>query len=166
MKGDVYVRVWGGDGVGGKGSGKRRTQGEGGLDVAGVVCSARVRSCSPPVLCLSAIVGLNPCSPPSLPPPSLSNGIVLAYFIAAISPNLDVANALLPTYVVTLLFFGGFLFRFHEMPPWWKWYSYIDFLRYSWGSLMVNQFTGPMGDPAWMGECGLFVFGGGRKHGG
>lgn len=56
---------------------------------------------------------------------TLSNGIVLAYFIAAISPNLDVANALLPTYVVTLLFFGGFLFKFDDMPPWWKWYSYI-----------------------------------------
>ncbi|KXZ47828.1 hypothetical protein GPECTOR_32g440 [Gonium pectorale] len=80
---------------------------------------------------------------------TLSNGIVLAYFIAAISPNLDVANALLPTYVVTLLFFGGFLFRFHEMPPWWKWYSYIDFLRYSWGSLMVNQFED--NDPKWLG---------------
>jgi hypothetical protein len=39
---------------------------------------------------------------------TLSNGIVLAYFIAAISPNMDVANALLPTYVVTLLFFSGF----------------------------------------------------------
>ncbi|KAG2450267.1 hypothetical protein HYH02_004778 [Chlamydomonas schloesseri] len=89
---------------------------------------------------------------------TLSNGIVLAYFIAAISPNLDVANALLPTYVVTLLFFGGFLFRFHEMPPWWKWYSYIDFLRYSWGSLMVNQFSGPMGNPAWMGSTVLHYY--------
>ena len=56
---------------------------------------------------------------------TLSIGIVLAYFIAAISPNLDVANALLPTYVVTLLFFGGFLFRLGDIPPWWKWYSYI-----------------------------------------
>ena len=36
---------------------------------------------------------------------------MLAYFIASISPNLDVANALLPTYVVTLLFFAGFLFK-------------------------------------------------------
>ncbi len=27
----------------------------------------------------------------------LSNGIVLAYLIAALSPNMDVANALLPT---------------------------------------------------------------------
>lgn len=30
---------------------------------------------------------------------TLANGIVLAYAVAAISPNMDVANAALPTYV-------------------------------------------------------------------
>ena len=65
---------------------------------------------------------------------------MLAYFIAAMSPNMDVANAALPTYVVTLLFFGGFLLRYKDIPPWWYWYSTIDFLRYAWSSLMVNQF--------------------------
>lgn len=35
---------------------------------------------------------------------------VLAYFVAAMSPNMDVANAALPVYVSTLLFFTGFLF--------------------------------------------------------
>ena len=54
---------------------------------------------------------------------------VLAYFVAALSPNMDVANAALPVYVSTLLFFGGFLFTFDKMPPWWKWYSYINFMR-------------------------------------
>ncbi len=33
-----------------------------------------------------------------------------------------------------------------------QWYSYIDFLRYSWGALMVNQFSGDKGDPVWIGE--------------
>lgn len=55
--------------------------------------------------------------------------------------------------VVTLLFFAGFLFRFVNMPAYWKWYSYINFLRYSWGALMKNQFTGDMGDPIWMSKC-------------
>ena len=36
---------------------------------------------------------------------------VLAYLVAALSPNMEVANAALPTYVVTLLFFAGFLLR-------------------------------------------------------
>ncbi len=52
---------------------------------------------------------------------TLSFGIVLAYFIAAMSPNMDVANAALPTYVVTLLFFAGFLLRFNDIPEYWRW---------------------------------------------
>jgi ATP-binding cassette subfamily G (WHITE) protein 2 len=73
---------------------------------------------------------------------TLACGIVLAYCVAALSPNMDIANAALPSYVVTLLFFAGFLLRWDDIPVWWKWYGYIDFLRYSWGSLMVNQFSG------------------------
>ena len=37
---------------------------------------------------------------------------------------------------------AGFLLRWHDIPAWWKWYAYIDFLRYAWGSLMANQFGG------------------------
>ena len=73
---------------------------------------------------------------------TLSIGIILAYFIAAISPNMDVANALLPSYIVTLIFFSGFLLRWEKIPVWWKWYGYIDFLRYAWGAVMKNQFNG------------------------
>uniref|UniRef100_A0A7S3VU76 ABC transporter domain-containing protein n=1 Tax=Dunaliella tertiolecta TaxID=3047 RepID=A0A7S3VU76_DUNTE len=79
----------------------------------------------------------------------LINGITLAYFIAALSPTMDVANALLPLYAVTLLFFAGFLFRFDNIPPWWKWYSYLNFLRYAWSALMRNQFDA-MGDPPFL----------------
>ena len=46
---------------------------------------------------------------------------VLAYLIAALSPNMEVANAALPTYVVTLLFFAGFLLRWKNIPNYWKW---------------------------------------------
>ena len=53
---------------------------------------------------------------------------------------MDVANAALPAYVVTLLFFTGLFIRFDEIPEYWFWYSKIDFLRYSWGALMVSQF--------------------------
>ena len=73
---------------------------------------------------------------------TLAVGIVLAYAVAALSPNMDVANAALPTLVVTFLFFAGFLLRWTDIPPWWQWYGYIDVLRYAWGSLMANQFAG------------------------
>jgi hypothetical protein len=29
-------------------------------------------------------------------------------------------------------FFSGFLIRFEDIPVWWKWYSYINPLRYAW----------------------------------
>jgi len=72
---------------------------------------------------------------------TLCNGIVLAYLIAALSPNMDVANAALPVYVTTLLFFAGQLITMSAMPAYWKWYSYLDFVRYSWGALMRNHFS-------------------------
>ena len=38
---------------------------------------------------------------------TLCIGVTLAYLVAAVSPTLAVANAALPSYVVTLLFFTG-----------------------------------------------------------
>ncbi len=43
----------------------------------------------------------------------------LAYTVAACSPNMDVANAALPTYCIMLLFFEGFLIRQPSMPVYW-----------------------------------------------
>lgn len=81
--------------------------------------------------------------------------VVLAYFVASASPNMDVANAALPTYAVTLLFFAGFLFRFSDVPKYWFWYTRIDFLRYSWSALMRNQF---------LGQDEAVLFGKGKHH--
>jgi hypothetical protein len=46
---------------------------------------------------------------------------VLAYAIASVSPNMDVANAALPAYVTSLLFFVGLLLRIQDQPDYWKW---------------------------------------------
>ncbi|DBA95854.1 hypothetical protein WJX77_006274 [Trebouxia sp. C0004] len=69
-------------------------------------------------------------------------GVVLAYLIAAISPNMDTANAALPAYVTVLLFFSGFLITWPKIPKYWIWMAYMDFMRYGWGALMINQFQG------------------------
>lgn len=67
---------------------------------------------------------------------------MLAYLIAAISPNMDTANAALPAYVTMLLFFSGFLIVWPQIPKYWIWLAYLDFLRYAWGSLMINHYQG------------------------
>ena len=67
---------------------------------------------------------------------------VLAQLIAALSPNMDVANAALPAYVVTLAFTGGFLIRWAAIPNYYKWYAVLNFTRYAWGSAIYNQFEG------------------------
>jgi len=67
-------------------------------------------------------------------------GIVLAYAVAAVSPTMEAANALLPTYVTTCMYFGGLIILFDKIPDGWKWYSWTSFLRYSWGAFMINQF--------------------------
>lgn len=66
----------------------------------------------------------------------------LGYFIAAVSPNMDVANAALPAYVTVLLFFVGLLLRPQDQPSYWRWFSYLDFLKYAWSAQMINQFEG------------------------
>ena len=46
---------------------------------------------------------------------------MLAYAIAAVSPTMDIANAALPAYVTSLLFFVGLLLRVQDQPNYWKW---------------------------------------------
>ena len=67
-------------------------------------------------------------------------GICLAYAVAAVAPNMDAANALLPTYVTTCMYFGGLFLLFDKIPAGWKWFSWTSFLRYSWGAQMLNQY--------------------------
>jgi ABC-type multidrug transport system ATPase subunit len=69
-------------------------------------------------------------------------GIVLAYAVAAVAPNMEAANALLPTYVTICMYFGGFFLLFEKIPTGWQWFSYTSFLRYSWGALMLNNYEG------------------------
>ena len=86
---------------------------------------------------------------------TLANGVVLAYLISALSPNMEAANAILPTYVVTLLFFAGFLIRPADTPDYWKWYSYVDLMKFSWGALMINQWKDD--DPEFVGGVSLLT---------
>jgi len=67
-------------------------------------------------------------------------GIILAYAVAAISPTMEAANAILPTLVTIWMYFGGLFIIFDKIPAGWQWFSWSSFLRYSWGAMMQNQF--------------------------
>lgn len=54
---------------------------------------------------------------------------MLGYLVAAFSPTMEVANAVLPGYVVSLLFFVGLLIRAPDMPAYWKWFMYLNPLQ-------------------------------------
>jgi ABC-type multidrug transport system permease subunit len=64
----------------------------------------------------------------------------LAYFIAAVTPTLEAAAAALPGIVLTWQFFVGLLIRREDIPLYLRWYCSVNFLRYGWDAMMVNQF--------------------------
>lgn len=37
------------------------------------------------------------------------------------------------------------------MPTFWRWFGFVNFSRFAWSALMANQFSGPLGDPVWIG---------------
>ena len=57
---------------------------------------------------------------------------------------MDAANAMLPTYVTTCLYFGGLFITFDKIPEGWYWFSYpLPPLLV--GAQMLNQYQNPVG---------------------
>eukprot|EP00210_Caulerpa_lentillifera_P004875 g4653.t1 len=71
---------------------------------------------------------------------NLITGIAIAYAIAAVAPNLDAANAMLPAYASTLIMFSGFMIRLDDIPNYYYWYTRINFVQYGLSALLVNAF--------------------------
>lgn len=44
-----------------------------------------------------------------------------AYAAAAVSPTIDIANCVLLTYPTVLMFAGGFILRWADIPRYWQW---------------------------------------------
>eukprot|EP00193_Tetraselmis_chui_P013744 CAMPEP_0177770668 /NCGR_PEP_ID=MMETSP0491_2-20121128/11079_1 /TAXON_ID=63592 /ORGANISM="Tetraselmis chuii, Strain PLY429" /LENGTH=495 /DNA_ID=CAMNT_0019287961 /DNA_START=278 /DNA_END=1761 /DNA_ORIENTATION=+ len=71
---------------------------------------------------------------------TLLTSIGLSFCFAMLAPTIDFANGSVPSYGGTLLFFMGYLISLDQIPVWWIWYSYIDFLRHAYVAVMVNEF--------------------------
>mmetsp|Transcript_9473 Transcript_9473/g.13446 ORF Transcript_9473/g.13446 Transcript_9473/m.13446 type:complete len:626 (+) Transcript_9473:183-2060(+) len=67
-------------------------------------------------------------------------GIIMAYAVAASVPSMEAANAILPLIVTIWMYFGGLFINFNKIPKGWYWFSWTSFLRYAWGSMMLNQY--------------------------
>ncbi|EWM25382.1 atp-binding cassette superfamily [Nannochloropsis gaditana] len=63
-----------------------------------------------------------------------------AQCIAAISPSAEVALAMFPLVFLFLGSFAGFTIPLGELPPGWKWASYISYPRWTYQALIINEF--------------------------
>ena len=57
------------------------------------------------------------------------------------SPTADFALIIDAGYNIILLFFTGFLIRKADMPDYWEWAIYINYMHFAWAALMKNQFS-------------------------
>eukprot|EP00240_Pyramimonas_obovata_P000614 CAMPEP_0118936882 /NCGR_PEP_ID=MMETSP1169-20130426/20820_1 /TAXON_ID=36882 /ORGANISM="Pyramimonas obovata, Strain CCMP722" /LENGTH=576 /DNA_ID=CAMNT_0006880313 /DNA_START=154 /DNA_END=1881 /DNA_ORIENTATION=+ len=71
---------------------------------------------------------------------TLQCGIMLGYTCGAALPNMETANAVLPTYVTTCLFFMGFFIIIDDVPDGWRWYTNIVHMRYAFQAMMINNY--------------------------
>ena len=67
---------------------------------------------------------------------------MLALAIASISPNMEIAGALVPAILSLCALAGGFLKSFNSLPIWWKWFNVVDFISWAYSALMMNQYQG------------------------
>ncbi|KJE94261.1 ABC transporter mdrA2 [Capsaspora owczarzaki ATCC 30864] len=68
--------------------------------------------------------------------------LAFAQFIAVVSPNPAVANALAPTLTTFFFIFAGFLIPKESMGWYWRWFYYIDYFSYCISAFTVNEFSG------------------------
>jgi len=68
-------------------------------------------------------------------------GVAIAYWSAAVSPNMAFACALLPAVVTICQFMSGYLIVFASIPAGWRWFYHINFIQYGFTALMMNQYA-------------------------
>jgi hypothetical protein len=69
-------------------------------------------------------------------------GQSLGLVVSVISPSLDIANVISPMLLGMILLCGGLFINVSNMPSWLNWTSAVDFVRYSYQILSVNDLTG------------------------
>lgn len=65
--------------------------------------------------------------------------VSLGLFIGAIAPNLNIALALAPSFLVPLMILGGLFVNLDSIPVYFIWLKYLSWIRYGNENLIINQ---------------------------
>ncbi|CAG9464483.1 unnamed protein product [Pedinophyceae sp. YPF-701] len=60
--------------------------------------------------------------------------------VASVSRSLEVATSVVPGVYVIFMLMCGFMIAVDDIPPYYSWIPRINFVAYSWGGMMKNQF--------------------------
>lgn len=69
-------------------------------------------------------------------------GQALGLAVSVFSPSLDIANVISPMLLGMILLCGGLLINVDNIPIWFRWTSWVDFVRYGYQILAINDLTG------------------------
>ena len=68
--------------------------------------------------------------------------ISAGYFISCLAPNVNIATAIGPAFILPFLLFGGFFTNPELVPSWLSWIEHISWFNYANEILFVNQWEG------------------------
>lgn len=72
---------------------------------------------------------------------TLATGTNLAVTTVALCHSNGAVQATLPPFVGLCTLFCGFTIpRIEDVPVWWRWFPYVDYLRYMWQAQLINYF--------------------------
>jgi ABC-type transport system involved in multi-copper enzyme maturation permease subunit len=66
----------------------------------------------------------------------------MGMLIASIVPTQQIAFAVAPLLITSLMIFAGFYINVGSIPPWFIWVYWISFFHYGFEALMLNEFSG------------------------
>ena len=86
-------------------------------------------------------------------------GYAFSNFIASITPNQQSALNLYSSFFQFFMFFCGYSIPVHQTPWGWRWATQVSFARWSFESLVLNQFAGEDDDDGAGGQYWLHYWG-------
>ena len=64
------------------------------------------------------------------------------YMISCAAPNVNIALAVGPTFLIPLMLFGGLFLQNSTIPVWLEWLKYLSWFMYSNEAMLINQWKG------------------------